>query len=381
MGGTKKTKKRTKSETSPNSVSSSEKRYQIMSDITTPNPSLNGQNAIGMSMSTPIQNGHNPQSHGSFLSQMSQCPPGSFSSPQQYYTNYTGQQQLGSPQCQGINSNIQIIINKLELMEKHLGKLDNIEKQVSTMSQKMNSLDTRITFLENKVSDYNGTLTELQVSRSHDSATCDEILSKQASIDKILHEERSKSDRLTHDLNQLKFENERLCEEIIDLQGRSMRENLLFFNFDEEINFEVRKAEDCSSKIVNFCKDDLKIENVKIDRAHRVGKYTQGKTRPIVAKFHDPPVKESVKKSAIDNKDKTSKSVNDQFPKIVQERRRQLIPWMLKARYLNKRAVLDRDRLFIDNKLYTVSSLPIKELEHVRLPASRSNTSNMESSS
>lgn len=45
-------------------------------------------------------------------------------------------------------------------------------------------------------------------------------------------------------------------------------------------------------------------------------------------------------------------SVFDQFPQIVQERRKELIPVMLEARRNNKKAVLVRDKLYINNKLY-----------------------------
>lgn len=270
----------------------------------------------------------------------------------------------------------QTVLNKLELLDKRLQKLDNIETQVDSMARKMNSMDTRITFMESKLSDYNNKVLEIEASRAHDSQTCDELSSKQISIDKMLQDEKIKCERLSADFARLQVENDRLSEEIVDLQTRSMRENLLFFDFEEETSSDDRKSEDCGSKIINFCKSDLDIDGVKIDRAHRIGKYQPGKTRPIVAKFHNPPVKEAVKSAALNKKDEISKGVNDQYPKVIQERRRQLIPWMLKARYINKRATLDRDRLFIENRMYTVNSLPIKELANVVVPEStrRNNT-------
>jgi hypothetical protein len=312
-------------------------------------------------------------------------PVNNFSPQNGSYNGYSGGilPLISHPQLpQDMNSNFQAILNRLEIMDKKLEKLDSIDRQVNSLSQKMSALDCRITFLETSVKECNGKLIEIEVSRSHDSQTCDEIQSKQVAIDKILKDQQVKNNKFSTDFVELQSENDRLSEEVIDLQARSMRDNLLFFNFDEEISIDDRKVEDCKSKIVNFCKEELDIENVKLDRAHRVGRYIHGKKRPIVAKFHDPPIKESVKKSVFERKDTISKSVNDQYPKIVQDRRKQLIPWMLKARQVKKRAVLDRDRLYIENRMYTVNSLPIRELEHVILPVSESvnHSVNIESS-
>jgi hypothetical protein len=45
-------------------------------------------------------------------------------------------------------------------------------------------------------------------------------------------------------------------------------------------------------------------------------------------------------------------NVSDQFPPEVKERRKELIPTMLKARREGKRAVLVRDKLIINNVEY-----------------------------
>jgi hypothetical protein len=386
MGNTRKSKaakKRTSSQTSPELTNSAPgKRLQIMTDqissIENNCPSNNTYiNSPAYEMQN-IQGAQNiqqlgMQTSGSFIELIppfNRSTAGHYQSPPpQVYATPT-QPRIHNVHSFSDTSFQNTVLNKLEMMDKRLQKLDNIELQVSSMAQKMNSMDTRITFLESKLTDYNSKVVDIEISRAHDSQTCDELISKQNSIDKLLHDEKIKSEKISSDLTRLQLENNRLSEEIVDLQMRSMRDNLLFFNFPEEATTESRKSENCNSKIMNFCSDDLDIDNVKIDRSHRIGKFQHGKVRPIVAKFHDPPVKETVKRVAYERKDSISKGVNDQYPKIIQERRKQLIPWMLKARYIHKQAVLDRDRLFIDNKMYTVNSLPIKELEKVVVPDS-----------
>ena len=69
----------------------------------------------------------------------------------------------------------------------------------------------------------------------------------------------------------------------IDIEARGRRNNLLFYGFSEMRN------EDCVVKIGDFVceKFDLRPDAVVIERAHRVGKFKQSKTRPIIAAFRD----------------------------------------------------------------------------------------------
>ena len=123
----------------------------------------------------------------------------------------------------------------------------------------------------------------------------------------------------------------------------------------------VSTGEDCVGKIHEFCESVLKIKEtagcVRIDRAHRVGNNIPGKQRSIVVKFQDTASKMVVKNALQNiNLKNTPFSVFDQFPQIVQERRKELIPVMLEARRNNKKAVLVRDKLYINHKLYKPES-------------------------
>lgn len=52
-----------------------------------------------------------------------------------------------------------------------------------------------------------------------------------------------------------------------------MRDNLLFFGFDEKKNVEERKAENCTEIILSFCKDDLKILDAVASIKNRTSTY------------------------------------------------------------------------------------------------------------
>ena len=115
--------------------------------------------------------------------------------------------------------------------------------------------------------------------------SCD-FLSKETSDIKLEHEETTKK-------LQSKIENNaKLVHEVkaktVDLEDRSRRNNLVFYNFKESDN---ETPEDCEKYITELI-DHLKIlpenEELWIERAHRLGKKTPECTerpRPIIAKF------------------------------------------------------------------------------------------------
>lgn len=110
-------------------------------------------------------------------------------------------------------------------------------------------------------------------------------------------------------------------------------------------------SENCQAKVLDFCKKVLKIhepnKSVKIIVAHRIGKYIPGKIRPIVARL-EPDSKNVIKSALKTVKLKTTPyNVSDQYPQEVKEKRKQLIPELIKARREGKTAFLRRDKLII----------------------------------
>jgi len=77
-----------------------------------------------------------------------------------------------------------------------------------------------------------------------------------------------------------------------------IRNNAVFSITDN--GFDESKEEDCEVIVKTFIKDILQIEahDIKLDRVHRIGPYSNSKTRPIVAKFHDYNDRERVRKQA-----------------------------------------------------------------------------------
>ena len=207
------------------------------------------------------------------------------------------------------------IMNRLDSIDGKLKSLTSIEKQLTTINSKITSLDTRLTGNEAAVKTLQRTVSDLEESRNFDAAIVESVkkanetnaqniskhkLEQTAANVKLTSDLKHVHDTLQNTMTNITTENTQLKEEIIDLKARSMRDNLLFFNFAEQKTH--RKNESCIDKIYDFCEWELNMqnvrENVKIDRAHRIGPYKPNKVRPIVAKFNFYQDKELIKRKS-----------------------------------------------------------------------------------
>jgi len=177
--------------------------------------------------------------------------------------------------CNSISN--QAVMDTLEQIDSKLRKLDSIETQLKDMSGKLSQIEDRVSSLESKSLSTNSKLTEIEASRHYDSQTCDEIRRKQSEIDASIRTEKQRNEQASKHIESLRHENKRLSEDLIDMQARSMRDNLIFFNFKEPHTADERRAEDCTKIIVDFCENTLRIPDVrtsvKIDRAHTMVSY------------------------------------------------------------------------------------------------------------
>ena len=140
-------------------------------------------------------------------------------------------------------------------------------------------------------------------------------------------------------------------DKVIDLQARSMRDNLLFFNMPES------KDENTTEMIHEMLETKLGIEDarakVKIDRSHRIGKKRAGnnKPRPIVVKFNSHQDKEFVRINARKLKG-TKIGVAEQSSEEIGSVRKTLYPELMKAKAEGEKAVMVRDKLYIEGQVF-----------------------------
>ena len=231
-------------------------------------------------------------------------------------------------------------MSRLECIDTKLVRLDTIETSVSKISTKVNSMDQKVVALESK-------MTAIEESRTFDSQTMNELNNRHSAMQKDMKSIQKAQASLVENENRLK-------EQLIDLKCREMRDNLLFYNV-KEVRDETDDA--CVDKVLGIMENDMKIDNarmnIKLHRAHRIGRYANGKTRPKVAKFAYYPDRERARKAAQVLRDTDSVyAVSQQYPKEVQERRRALVPIMKQARLNGSEAYIVVDKLYIDKQLY-----------------------------
>ena len=137
-----------------------------------------------------------------------------------------------------------------------------------------------------------------------------------------------------------------------------MWDNIVIRGIEEAQN---ESWEDTEKKVVQFMKDQLKIDDANeamLDRAHRIGKKIPEKHRNIVVKFASSHDKSQIFKNIKNLAEKKQYSIQEQYPQEVQERRKRLWPLFKEAK---ERAKHDRthkvswsvDKLNINGRMYT----------------------------
>jgi hypothetical protein len=210
-----------------------------------------------------------------------------------------------------------------------LDKLDQIDAKMASLERNVKSIDNRVATVEKSTQFLSDCHDE---DRKTMKDTKETVAAMKAEIDQI---------------QLLRRDNGELRESIIDLQARSMRDNLLFFGLPEE------NEENCARTVTAFCKDKLDIaeaDDIKFDRAHRLGAKRQGngvRPRPIVVKLNSYTDKETIKSKGPLLRG-TNFGVRDQYPREIVSRRNELYPIMRRERERGKNCRLVRDKLYID---------------------------------
>lgn len=230
-----------------------------------------------------------------------------------------------------------VLCTKLDSVFKKLEKLDIIEQRLQNFETSINTVTKDVKVLKDQMKDIDTSLNFIN--------------------DKF-EENIQRVDEITLSVEEMKAENASLREEInglnekhVDLQARSMRDNLIFTGFQE------LEEENTEELLKDFIVKDLEIgKNIEFHRVHRMGrKFQTGRPRPIVAKFVNFKDREMIRKSAPEKLKALNNhkyGVNEQFPKEINDRRKALYPHLKSAKRNNKRANLVYDKLYIDGRLF-----------------------------
>jgi hypothetical protein len=239
------------------------------------------------------------------------------------------------------------LIQSVNQIQAELTKLNDIDRNVKSINEKMSKLETKVIAVETKVIGLEESCNFL--SNRHDSHEKD-LKGSRDEIKKL----REECSTLGGSCMQLDRDKKKLESKVQDLEWRSMKENLMFFGIQEHAS----ETGDCSEIIRDFCKTRLEMDNaqtMEIDRAHRIGRPRVGATRPIVVKFHKYEIKERIRSISYEKRDalkQANVNVREQWPKEMMERRRQLYPVMNEERAKGRATRMVRDKLYINNVEY-----------------------------
>jgi len=280
------------------------------------------------------------------------------------------------------------LISKVDTMTSKLNKLDKIEQAVCEMKTMFDNLTLRVVEVEKSQKfisesfesskkesviqsrELNQIKSKLDKVMSGNHALSEEIESSKKVIETLRSSKQlpASQSREIHELksklDETMLRNNALSDTVLDLQFRSMRDNLLFFGVDEFVPTVISDeemgqgevadvAENCVEVVRKIILERMEISDpVTIDRAHRIGSKQVNKVRPIVVKFNQFQHRETVRKSSIKLKN-SNIYVREQYPKAIQDSRKLLWPIYKKAKDEKKKAYFVKDKLYIEGKLYS----------------------------
>ena len=148
------------------------------------------------------------------------------------------------------------------------------------------------------------------------------------------------------DINELWKDNDQLCERLRDLEDRSRRDNL---RIDGIAELENETWEQTEEILHNLLKEKLELENISVERAHRVGNKGKNDKRTIVLKLAS--FKDKLKIISEARKLKgTNISINEDYSKETLEIRKEKWKEVKELRKNGTYAILVYDKVVIKGK-------------------------------
>ena len=274
------------------------------------------------------------------------------------------------------------MLNRLQQIESHLvsqnskwnsvesaiqnqnTRMSNMEIQVKELTrhkQEMTNVDIKVNFLSEEVSQMSRKISKYDETINTYSDMCDDTKSDQTASRNMIDDLVERVGKLEFDHDQMQPKLTNMKTEITDLQCRSMRDNLIFTGVtelkppDQSEGYEDRSEyrENVEHTLTQFLRDEMNIrDEIKFHRVHRINipDKTDDYPNPIVAKFVNFKDREYVRMQAPKTLRGKHFGVREQFPKVIENRRKSLYPEMRKAKQNKQNKVrLVKDKLYIND--------------------------------
>ena len=145
---------------------------------------------------------------------------------------------------------------------------------------------------------------------------------------------------------------ETMNEKLLDLESRSMRENLMFCGLPEST------PDNCEQLVKDPIRNTLNIDHtdITLDRVHKIGNERAQKPRPIVAKFHRYADRDMIRNKAYETECKEklkddSQGVGIQWPQQTRAARKAFYTYTKEEEAKGKRVRITGNKLYVNNVL------------------------------
>ncbi|XP_075531550.1 uncharacterized protein LOC142564435 [Dermacentor variabilis] len=209
-----------------------------------------------------------------------------------------------------------------------LAEVQGLRNQLTTTEQAISDLSNRLSNLETRYQDLVTLRTDMDAISTNTTQTAKDIKGIEARLD--------------------------------DAENRSRRNNLIFYNItDNNASENYAQSEET---VLRLCRDHLglTIDPKEIERAHRLGRHSSGRSRPIIVKLTFFKTKQLILSNGRKLKG-TDYSVGEDFSRPVRDARKHLVRF---AKTKNTKFSLRYKTLFIGPKQYAFdeSSQTVKEI-------------------
>ena len=244
-------------------------------------------------------------------------------------------------------------------LQNQNSRMLSIEQQLIEMrelKQTVTQVESSVQNMDKQIKKTSETMNDYQISINTYSELCDDMLQDQASKDSLVDELLTRVNKLEFEQEALKSKQVKAESNLVDLQCRSMQDNLIFTGISEVELKEGEKFENVEKTLNDFLQTEMNIDiPIAYHRVHRVGVYDKNEPgyspRPIIAKFERFKDREYIRSEAPKTLRNKPYGVREQFPKVIEDKRKLLYPEMKKARRNeNNKVRMVRDKLFINNK-------------------------------
>lgn len=217
-----------------------------------------------------------------------------------------------------------------------------------SINERLSNLDSRLSLIEVLHKEFQNLRHSLEYSQQQVDSLTEENKSLKSSVDTLT----AKLSTVATQLTSVTAENKAMQETILDLQSRSMRDNLILSGIPES------STEDPEKSVKDFMVNQLKltpetVEQITFHRVHRLGQkpLNSNRPRPIIVKFEHFKQKVLVQRQGRQLKG-THYGLNDQFPQEIIRRRKLLFPIRKSMINQGKKAIITVDKLYIDGQLF-----------------------------